>query len=519
MKCVRASTNASIRFYNCRFTTRKHIKWGWILPSIRPGRGRGWRFIIKSIGQSALVHDSSYYSCIVIKGDGAVVRRALVELAVEKKCLNSKIFRAAHRACAMHLETFKNKRTIAPVMTYYMPRAKDSNDSEAHVWVHPAASEKALHAIRAAVARQVARKVKRSGSTVIVETSDAFARLEIIGQKSFEVVQKLVPRLDFLSERHVVRSVRHFVSHDPRAATLNIDQAPEHIDDEPSETAPTQAEFNVSCRASRNAMLERPWEPAKAIGLKNYSGLLINRGVNASEGYSVIVPKSWAIPLLLGMSHAGARAAGLKEWSWCAQRFGKPVFPDDYLDTPAGVAQRQELFDEIKALMAKTPIGKVPQGLRELEACGRSITVGRVLRTRDALSKAESLATQHVMVRVTLRCPWSGQPSLGSELYVPTAAQNAAWTGKNSGARRRDDVALAEISGESVGYVTSVSAPAAAVGLASALISVKALSLLREKFSRASGRVFVMCKPPGKPVVPAEAHVVVRAAAFDEPWW
>mmetsp|Transcript_6731 Transcript_6731/g.22082 ORF Transcript_6731/g.22082 Transcript_6731/m.22082 type:complete len:126 (-) Transcript_6731:2379-2756(-) len=90
---------------------------------------------------------------------------------------------------------------------------------------------------------------------------------------------------------------------------------------------------------------------------------------------------------------------------------------------------------------------------------------------------------------------------------------------KKSGARRRDDVALAEISGESVGYVTSVSAPAAAVGLASALISVKALSLLREKFSRASGRVFVMCKPPGKPVVPAEAHVVVRAAAFDEPWW
>ena len=499
---------------------RKHSKWGWILPSIRPGRGRGWRFIVKSIAQSALVHDSSYYSCLVIKGDGAVVRRALTELAVEKKHLNNKMFRAAQRACAMHVETFKNKRTIAPVMTYYVPRTKDSNDSEAHVWVHPAASETALQALRAAVARQMARKLKLAGSNVIVETSDAFARLEIIGQKSFEIVQTLAPRLDFLSEKHVTHGIRRFVSHDPRAATLNIDQAPDHVDDEPSENAPTQAEFNESCRASRDAMLERPWEPTKAIGLKNYSGVLINRGVNASEGYTIIVPKSWAIPLLVGMSHAGARAAGLKEWSWCAQRMCKPVFPDDYLDTPAGVAQRQELFDGIKALMAKTPIGKVPHGLRELEARGRSVTVRRVVRTRDALSKVESLP-EGTMVRVTLRCPWSGQPSLGSELYAPTIAQNTAWSGRKSGSRRRDDAALAEISGESIGYVTSVSAPAAAVGLASALIRVKSLELLNEKFSRGEGRVFLMCKPPGKPVVPAEAHVVVspKGALFDEPWW
>jgi len=299
---------------------------------------------------------------------------------------------------------------------------------------------------------------------------------------------------------------------------LHVAQDPERIKEEPSDVAPTQAEFSASRRASRDALFDRPWEAARAVGLKNYSAMLINRGANAFEGYTIIVPKSWAIPVWLGLSYAGARAAGLKEWSWCAQRFSRPVFPDDFLDSAAGIAQRNELFDEVKAILAKTPIGKVPRPLIELANRGSSVVVGRVLRTRVDLSKLGALPRES-MVRITLRCPWSGQPSLGSQIFVPTEAQNTAWHGKKTGVRRRDDAVLAEISGEPIGYVTSVSAPAASVGLASALIRANSLEILNGKYSRGQGRVFVICKPPGKPIVPAEAQIVVQTAAFDEPWW
>jgi hypothetical protein len=148
------------------------------------------------------------------------------------------------------------------------------------------------------------------------------------------------------------------------------------------------------------------------------------------------------------------------------------------------------------------------------------------------------------MVRVALRCPWSGQPTMGAEIFVPNEAQRDAWCVKktDSTARRRDrtvsgefsqwskkdkalrserrsDVNLGDVFGDAIGHITSISAPAASVGLASGLIQINAVKALTKNFSRGKTKVFVMLRHPGKLAVPAEANIVVKATSFDEPWF
>ena len=124
-----------------------------------------------------------------------------------------------------------------------------------------------------------------------------------------------------------------------RAAAWDLKLDLEHMDG-PTDVAPSQAEFDASRQASRELALEQPWVENCAVGVKSYAATLINRGPVAMDGYTLIVPTSWIRPLWLGVNRTGARAAGVTEWSWCALRFKRPVFPDDYLDTVAGADRR-----------------------------------------------------------------------------------------------------------------------------------------------------------------------------------
>lgn len=494
---------------------RKPRGWRWIVPYARPGRGRGWRFIMRSISQSVVAHDSSYNDCFILKGDTVAVGNLLSRVAPNQKALRMHAFEAGVRACAIHIlrkKGTKNKyRTVCPALAYHTRAPSDADGAEVHVWVHPAAGDEAFKVLELTRVRE---KID-----VKVAKCDDFARVELVGEKSFELIQKLAKSLDFYADRHISRGIRRFVAADPRAAAWNV-ETDAKILEAPTDTAPTQAEYAVSRTVSRMASFERPWEEATAVDVKAYSAMIINRGSVAIEGYTIIVPKSWNLPLWLGVCQAGARSVGLVEWLWCAQRFGRAVFPDDYLDTAAGAEKRRELFDDISAIKSKKPLGKVSSVLRSTEERDKDVHVHNVLRVPD--TKLELGTLPHdVMVRVTLRCPWSGQPTLGSEIHIPTTAQRDAWCSKKSATktRRRDDVLIGIASGESIGYVTSVSAPAASVGLASALIKANSVKSLLKNFSRGKAKVFVMITPPGKPAVPAEALIVVKASHFDDPWF
>lgn len=491
---------------------RKPLGWGWIVPSARPGRGRGWRFIMRSISQSAIAHDSSYNTCFVMKGEAKAVRAALVKVVLETKALRTEAFKSGQRASVIHvLSSAKRRRIIAPALVYHARAPNSEDGSEVHIWVHPRVSE--------AVHKAFSRIKVDENVQYDFKASDAFARVDIIGAKAFEVIQRLVPSIDLYAEQHTQRGIRRFVSMDPRAAACEVKVDGSALEN-PSETAPTQAEYDASRIASRRAALERPWEETSAIGVKAYSAMLINRGPVAMDGYTLIVSASWNLPLWLGVCQTGAKPAGIAEWLWCARRFGRAAFPDDYLDTKAGSDARAELFDSVSKIKSKMPLGKVSSCLRALEARTKDVKVRRVLRVADEKLDLGTLPSE-TMVRVNLRCPWAGQPTLGSELYIPNDVQRDAWCSKKSEtkSRRRNDTTVGKVSGEPIGYITSVSAPAASVGLASALIDANALKSLTENFSRGKGKVFIMISPPGKPAIPAEAVVIISTEEFDEPWW
>lgn len=480
---------------------------------MRVGKGRGWRFMMRSIAQNAVVHDSSYNACFVVAGKASRVRKALQSCSLDAKSLKSKGFLSGDKACAVHLGDREN-RVICPALVYRVTGTKGSGVSEAHVWVHPRVKDSAMECL------------KRSCSThdVDITSSDAYARVEIVGAKAFEVVEKLAPSLDFYGEEHELRGIRRLVLPDPRAAAWNLKIDLERMD-EPTDVAPSQAEFDASRQASRELALEQPWVENCAVGVKSYAATLINRGPVAMDGYTLIVPTSWIRPVWLGVNRTGARAAGVTEWSWCALRFKRPVFPDDYLDTVAGADRRRELISDAEILaglesdpnVKAKPKGKISACLKALATREKTTDVRSVLRDKGELA---SRTNDEDAIRVTIRCPWSGQPSFGSTVHVPTQVQYDAWIGAKEKARpRRDDPALAGQLGAPIGYVTSASPPPAVAGVASALVRASAIRSLADAFKKGKRKVFVMLNPPGKPPVPAVATVVLDEKVFDDPWW
>ena len=156
------------------------------------------------------------------------------------------------------------------------------------------------------------------------------------------------------------------------------------------------------------------------------------------------------------------------------------------MDTVAGADRRRELISDAEILaglksdpnVKSKPKGKISACLKALATREKTTDVRSVLRDKGEIA---STTNEGDAVRVTLRCPWSGQPSFGSTVHVPTQAQYDAWIGKKDKTRpRRDDPSLAGQLGAPIGYVTSASPSPAAVGLASALVRVSAIRSLAD---------------------------------------
>lgn len=337
----------------------------------------------------------------------------------------------------------------------------------------------------------------------------------------------------------------------------------------------TPSEY-AAYRASRNA---------RAFGLASASAsasappascplTIVRRARGASAlaraedpGYTLIAPAGWSLPLWLALIHLGARAAGRTEWCWLARRAGAATFPEDFPDHLA--AERDD--DDDDGARGRTR-GAVPRGKRAVIGANASTdfeTLRRdandvVLRSRDAWAAATKTKTTGGggsrrrqkwtrarsedgdevgdgsgdgnagvkrnpgdarpgtaspssrpgrWVRVLVRCPWGGRPSKGAPVLAPSTASARA------GRRRR--VAPDADRRVAIGVVTSVSAPAASVGLASALVNVDALVKLRAGSKSGGGTRVDLRVPSSSPaaIVPATIEVAVESAATDPTWW
>ena len=295
-------------------------------------------------------------------------------------------------------------------------------------------------------------------------------------------------------------------------------------------------------------------------------------------GYTLIAPAGWSLPLWLALIHLGARAAGRTEWCWLARRAGAATFPEDFPDHLAAERDDDDDDDDDGARARGRPRGPVPRGKRAVIGANASTdfeTLRRdandvVLRSRDAWAAATKTKTTGGRgsrrrqiwtrarsedgdevgdgsgdgdevgdgnarvkqipgdarpgaagpssrpgrwVRVLVRCPWGGRPSKGAPVLAPSTASTSA------GRRRR--VAPDADRRVAIGVVTSVSAPAASVGLASALVNVDALVNLRAGSKSGGGTRVDLRVPSSSPaaVVPATIEVAVESAATDPTWW
>lgn len=326
--------------------------------------------------------------------------------------------------------------------------------------------------------------------------------------------------------------------------------------------------FRLNCRDGREASqldadAKAPVE-AKAVSKSNPSMLaccpltIVRRARGASAlaraenpGYTLIAPAGWSLPLWLALIHLGARAAGRTEWGWLARRAGAATFPEDFPDHLAAAdafAQNSSSDDG----RTRTR-GAVPRGKRAVIGANATTdfeTLRRdandvVLRSRDAWAAATASKTTRARggrrrqkwsparsrdgdedeklgvgndanpgkwVRALVRCPWGGRPSAGAPVLAPSTTTSAAGlTRVAPDADRR----------VAIGVVTSVSAPAASVGLASALVNVDALMKLRAGRKSGGGTRVELRVPSSSPpaTVPATIEVAVESAAMDPTWW
>ena len=341
------------------------------------------------------------------------------------------------------------------------------------------------------------------------------------------------------------------------------------------------------------------------------SPLAIIRRAAASDGnrardvgFTVVAPCGWALPLWLALIHLGAHAAGRLEWSWLAVAAGAPQFPDDFPDTACAAGGETELDQARVSLADVVPRGKRTVVSSAAEWHVTSFGSARVLRhareaaaalmggTGDkggiiqrATGKQSDLQQQPqrfgrrqrgragailrwrplgsstavpiglpeprpdlTWVRVLVRCPWGGGPVAGAPVFIPTAAQEAAWNTNSAGSgtrqgegtsqrrRRGGNVASGSLardvdSQEAIGFVTSASPPGAAVGVASAMVTTAALRRLRSRRfhpgSKPSGgggekKIFAVLRVPSASpaaVVPAVLTVALEKTASDAAWW
>ncbi|CAN6200730.1 unnamed protein product [Urochloa humidicola] len=195
-------------------------RWGFVLPVGAQGRGRGSRSVLKWLNYGTIVHDASYFIPIELDGPEdsllSILRMVLCPSPADKspdlKHLQDQAMRGVCYENAM-LWGFgsPHSQIVGPVTYMWRPFSRENDKSEtggdmstAHsfdeksisslrrqlwIWIHPAALNEGLSAIRFACERQI----QDSGAVVkCCSLEGKLARLEVMGCKAMQSLKKML---------------------------------------------------------------------------------------------------------------------------------------------------------------------------------------------------------------------------------------------------------------------------------------------------------------------------------------
>ncbi|XP_051122354.1 ribonucleases P/MRP protein subunit POP1 isoform X2 [Andrographis paniculata] len=193
-----------------RFTMTK--LWGFHIPLGLHGRGRGSRALLKKLKHGVLIHDASYYGCVQLEGSEdslvLVLSSVLVPcpLTISKETSKNILDGTNFGIAMIHHVGKPFDPPIAPVTYMWQPLQQmsanvggsntDISDSEEMVkndsiirkvwiWIHAAAFRDAYDALRLSSEKPV-----ETGSVHCVSREGQVAKLELVGSKVFELLNK-----------------------------------------------------------------------------------------------------------------------------------------------------------------------------------------------------------------------------------------------------------------------------------------------------------------------------------------
>ncbi|KAL6654279.1 hypothetical protein ACP70R_007744 [Stipagrostis hirtigluma subsp. patula] len=209
-----------------RFTMER--RWGFVLPVGAQGRGRGSRSVLKQLKNGTVIHDASYFVPVELEGPEdsllsilrMVVHPSPADKTPDSKHLQDQIMRGVCYENAMLRNVGSpHAQIIGPVTYMWRPWSRENGklvlregdlsnshnfDKESNgylrrqlwIWIHPAALDEGLNAIRSACERQM----QESGCVVkCCSLEGKIARLEVMGCRATESLKSILHPINNLT--------------------------------------------------------------------------------------------------------------------------------------------------------------------------------------------------------------------------------------------------------------------------------------------------------------------------------
>ncbi|KAK8588080.1 hypothetical protein V6N13_087029 [Hibiscus sabdariffa] len=186
-----------------RFTMAK--RWGFYLPLGLHGRGRGSRAVLKWFKQGVLLHDASYNIAVQLEGPEdslvAILEMVLVpSTSVKSSGVSGSVLSGVTYGIAMlHHVGAPYSQPIAPVTYLWHPHRQSKEDDNNNcyrscfrqlwVWIHASAFSEGYDALKCACQKLM---IDRGITINCFSREGQLAKLELIGCKAFQLLQKIV---------------------------------------------------------------------------------------------------------------------------------------------------------------------------------------------------------------------------------------------------------------------------------------------------------------------------------------
>ncbi|MED6110832.1 hypothetical protein PIB30_046453 [Stylosanthes scabra] len=213
-----------------RFTMTK--LWGYYLPLHLQGRGKGSRALLKRLKQGVVVHDASYYTAVQLEGpeeslasalrmvivpfletpsqysDGSVLGTTCGTAMLYK--VEAPVSQAICPVSYMWRPTFQNingEHDISDELMKHDVESAESSDRMKHsasfrqlwVWIHASAFGEGYDSLKFACQKEM----EKSGISInCFSLEGELAKLEVIGPRTIQILQKMLHPITSVSDNH-----------------------------------------------------------------------------------------------------------------------------------------------------------------------------------------------------------------------------------------------------------------------------------------------------------------------------